>query len=198
MSVAGSANADIPIGVILPYGGFIAPKGGFYLLCDGSVFDPVEYSVLYGVIGTTYGGTAQAPLLPDMRGRYALGQLEGETTIGEKIDPTLSGTQTFTLVASDIPTLSPLTNTPAFDVDITQTVYTQTPSAQMNTTSSPYDVAVSNDTSVTPLKFVTTLTGSTVTYTAPAPADPIVNGITAQTVAYGGYDMTYIIKAKGF
>jgi microcystin-dependent protein len=199
MSVAGSANADVPIGVVLPYGGFIAPKGGFWLLCDGSVFDPVEYSVLYGVIGTTFGGTATAPLLPSMGGKYGLGYQAGVNSVGQSIAPTLGGTQTFTLTANNIPTLSPLDGNPTFTVDITQPVYTQSLNASL---ASPIPSDLDHEmipylATAQQLLYTTTTTGATITYTNPTPS-AFSQGITATSIAYGGYDMTFIIKAKGF
>lgn len=43
----------MPTGVILPFGGTIAPTGFF--LCDGSEISRTTYADLFGVIGTTYG-----------------------------------------------------------------------------------------------------------------------------------------------
>jgi microcystin-dependent protein len=48
-----------------------APTG--WLVCDGSVYDETTYTALYAAIGYTYGGTAEAPLLPDMRGLFVRG-----------------------------------------------------------------------------------------------------------------------------
>lgn len=198
MSVAGSANADVPIGVILPYGGFIAPKNGWWLLCDGSVYNPVEYPALYDTIGTIFGGTANAPLLPDMRGKYGLGYTAGVNSVGETIPPTLSGTQTFTLKASDIPSLSPFDSLPSYKVSITDTIYR----SQAQTTRASNIVTGVEVESIPILdspyiKYDTTITGGKITYTNASPS-PVTNNISATSVAYSGYDMTYIIKAKGF
>lgn len=198
MSVAGSANADVPIGVILPYGGFIAPKNGWWLLCDGSVYNPVEYPALYDTIGTIFGGTANAPLLPDMRGKYGLGYTAGVNSVGETIPPTLSGTQTFTLKASDIPSLSPLTGTPTYTVSITQPVYNQqTNPNQADSITTPPVNAVYTVNGANQIKYETTVTGASIDFINASP-DPVTNTISATSVAYSGYDMTYIIKAKGF
>ncbi|QUS59213.1 phage tail protein [Pseudovibrio brasiliensis] len=48
-----------------------APAGS--LIANGAVFDPQVYPELYAAIGTTYGGTASAPRLPDGRGVVARG-----------------------------------------------------------------------------------------------------------------------------
>ena len=62
----------MPSGAITQYAGGTAPSG--WLLCDGSAFDPVVYPSLNAVIGNSYGGTVANPLLPDMRGRVAVGR----------------------------------------------------------------------------------------------------------------------------
>ena len=46
-------NYLTPVGIILPYGGKIAPDG--YLLCDGRAVSRTEYSALFNVIGTYFG-----------------------------------------------------------------------------------------------------------------------------------------------
>jgi hypothetical protein len=198
MSVAGSANADVPIGVVFPYGGFIAPKGGWWLLCDGSVFDPVEYSALYSVIGTSFGGTAQAPLLPDMRGKYGLGYTAGVNSVGETVTNTISGNETFTLIASDIPTLGVLTPTPQFTFPLVSNVYNEAGVAEVSAIT-PYTIDVAEGQTINAyyLRTNTTLSGSNIEYSNPTPT-PVAFPISASAVAYAGYDMTFIIKAKGF
>jgi Phage Tail Collar Domain len=49
-------------GVIDIFAGSTIPDGA--LECDGSVYSPSRYPSLFSEIGTTYGGTAEAPLLP--------------------------------------------------------------------------------------------------------------------------------------
>jgi len=61
----------VPTGTVLLYAGSVLPQG--YLGCQGAPFDPITYEKLYNRIGTTYGGTAQSPLLPDFRDRYPIG-----------------------------------------------------------------------------------------------------------------------------
>lgn len=60
-----------------------------WALCDGSLLPIADYSALYSVLGTTYGGDGVTTFgLPDMRGRspihvgtnYPLGQMGGEET----------------------------------------------------------------------------------------------------------------------
>ena len=47
------ADAIIPKGTILPYGGSAAPTG--FLLCNGAAVSRTTYADLFAVIGTTYG-----------------------------------------------------------------------------------------------------------------------------------------------
>ncbi len=62
-----------PTGSILAYAGTNAPSG--YLLCDGSAVSRTTYSVLFTLIGTTYGaGDGSTTFnVPDLRGRAAVG-----------------------------------------------------------------------------------------------------------------------------
>lgn len=70
-----------PVGVIMPYGGNVAPPG--WLLCDGSVVSQADYRDLFDVIGHSFldvvelgnrGFSSQTSFgLPDLRGRSPLG-----------------------------------------------------------------------------------------------------------------------------
>jgi microcystin-dependent protein len=60
------------IGQIMLFGGSYAPQG--YLPCDGSLLPIAEYTTLFNLIGTTYGGDGQTTFaLPDLRGRVSVG-----------------------------------------------------------------------------------------------------------------------------
>lgn len=62
-----SGIIQIPVGLVLPFGGSVAPPG--YLLCDGAYLDRTQYSNLFGVLGTTYGtNTATNFRLPNLTG----------------------------------------------------------------------------------------------------------------------------------
>lgn len=52
------------------------------LRCEGQVYSPSTYAALYAKIGHQEGGTAEAPLLPDYRGRSPMGA--GKGTGGEE------------------------------------------------------------------------------------------------------------------
>ncbi len=56
------------IGEIKMFAGNFAPRG--WTLCDGQLMPINEYSALFSLLGTTYGGDGESTFgLPDMRGR---------------------------------------------------------------------------------------------------------------------------------
>ena len=78
-----------------------APRG--WATCDGQLLSIAEYTALFSLIGTTYGGDGvQTFALPDMRGRVPAhqGQAPGFPlfTIGER-----GGLETVTLNSSQLP-----------------------------------------------------------------------------------------------
>lgn len=69
------ADLGIPIGTILPFAGVNVPEG--FLLCDGSEVEIDKYTDLFNVIGNFYGTPSigiRTFLLPDLRGRFAMGR----------------------------------------------------------------------------------------------------------------------------
>lgn len=77
---------DELMGVIKTFAGNFAPRG--YLLCNGALLSIAQYSALYSILGTTYGGDGQNTFaLPNLNGRspigagnpYVLGQVGGTT-----------------------------------------------------------------------------------------------------------------------
>lgn len=70
--------AVVPVGVVLPFAGSSAPTS-LYLLCDGSAVSRTTYSVLFGILSTTYGsGDGSTTFnVPDMRGRVPVGVSAG-------------------------------------------------------------------------------------------------------------------------
>jgi len=82
----------VPAGVISPFGGTAAPSG--YLLCDGAAISRTTYATLFAVIGESYGAGDGSTtfLVPDLRGRFALGKADSGTgaVLGEsggELDP---------------------------------------------------------------------------------------------------------------
>lgn len=77
-------------------------SGGF-MYAEGQLLPIDQYTNLYSVIGTTYGGDGQLTFaLPDLRGRTIIGAGQGNglsrRTLGEVV-----GSDTFTLTASQMP-----------------------------------------------------------------------------------------------
>lgn len=59
------------IGQIVPVAFPFAPRG--WLICDGSLQPIAQYTSLFNLIGTTYGGDGMSQFaLPDLRGRTAI------------------------------------------------------------------------------------------------------------------------------
>jgi microcystin-dependent protein len=84
----------IPVGMIVPYGGDIAPSG--WLLCDGSVLPTTApYNILHSAIGWRFDPILTNTFqfrLPDLRGRFALGSssMTNLDNLGNPLDPNLS------------------------------------------------------------------------------------------------------------
>ena len=73
-----------PTGTIIMHAAFNSLSG--YLLCDGSLYNPVIFPALYSVISNLYGGVynpstfpPQYPRLPDFRGAFIRGFNDGTT-----------------------------------------------------------------------------------------------------------------------
>jgi len=82
MPVGGSM--DYYLGQIGIYGFNFAPRG--WALCAGSLLPITQYTALYSLIGTTYGGDGQTTFaLPDLQGRvpFNYGQGAGLTNYQE-------------------------------------------------------------------------------------------------------------------
>ena len=89
------------VGEITLFGGNFAPRDWHF--CDGTLLQVSQYTELFAVISTTYGGDGRTTFgLPDLRGRVPIsfGTGTGLTprTIGQR-----SGTETVTLNANQIP-----------------------------------------------------------------------------------------------
>ena len=73
-----NVGGGIPTGVIVPYGGSIAPNG--YLLCDGTAVSREDYADLFAVIGTSYGTGDNSTTfnVPDLRECVPVGAGQSE------------------------------------------------------------------------------------------------------------------------
>ena len=87
MGVALAKLAPVPLGVVQLWAGKVEPEG--YALCDGRELSAQEYPELYKVLGTTYNTACSASgthyttrggffRIPDLRGRFVVGQHEGD------------------------------------------------------------------------------------------------------------------------
>lgn len=84
------------VGEIRMFGGNFAPVG--WAFCDGSLLAISEFSVLFNLIGTTYGGDGQSTFaLPDLRSRVPV-HVGPSLTIGEN-----GGVEAVTLTTTQIP-----------------------------------------------------------------------------------------------
>ncbi|MBK1442483.1 phage tail protein [Parapedobacter sp. ISTM3] len=64
------------IGEIRMFAGTFAPRG--WMFCDGSLLPISSYSVLYSILGTTYGGDGRTTFaLPNLSGRVPMGAGQG-------------------------------------------------------------------------------------------------------------------------
>ena len=64
------------IGVVTPWAANFAPLG--WMFCQGQILSIAEYSTVFSLLGTTYGGDGVNTFaLPDFRGRIALGTGQG-------------------------------------------------------------------------------------------------------------------------
>lgn len=92
--------SDPYIGEIRMFGGNFAPRD--WNFCDGSLLSINDFSDLYALIGTTYGGDGQNTFaVPDLRGRLPVhaGLYSGTTyTVGQS-----AGVETVTLTSNQLP-----------------------------------------------------------------------------------------------
>src|SRR5712672_3599895 len=84
------------VGEIRIFAGNFAPSG--WMFCEGQIMPISENTVLFQLIGTTYGGDGQETFaLPDLRGRLPL-HLGSGFTLAET-----GGAEEITLTAQQIP-----------------------------------------------------------------------------------------------
>jgi microcystin-dependent protein len=84
--------------LLVPYN--FAPAG--WMLCQGQVLPISEFSTLFQLIGTTYGGNGQTTFnLPDLRGRIPLHQ--GSNGVSTYVVGQLGGLETVTVTVNQIP-----------------------------------------------------------------------------------------------
>jgi microcystin-dependent protein len=89
------------LGEVKMFAGSYAPRT--WAFCDGSLLKVAEYTALFSVLGTYYGGDGRTTFaLPDLRGRVAVGTGSGTGLtpkhLGEK-----SGSETVQLSSDNLP-----------------------------------------------------------------------------------------------
>jgi microcystin-dependent protein len=114
------------VGEIRLFAGKYAPKN--WLLCEGQIIPIRQYSALFSVLDTQYGGDGKSNFaLPDLRGRISLHQGEGpgltSRGIGEK-----GGASSIQLDADQMPAHNhvPACHSAQGDGDPTNAVWTNT------------------------------------------------------------------------
>ena len=93
--------SDPFLGQIMIFGGNFPPKN--WAFCDGSLLPIQQYSALFSLLGTMYGGDGRVTFaLPDLRGRVPIGMGPGPGLSpyqqGQK-----GGQETHTLQTSEMP-----------------------------------------------------------------------------------------------
>lgn len=98
-----STGAQIPPGVILPFGGSTVPEG--FLICNGAAISRTTYAKLFAAIGTLCGaGDGETTFnLPDLRDRFIEGA--GSNALGTYLEaelPNITGMVDGYLGLSDV------------------------------------------------------------------------------------------------
>lgn len=89
------------IGQIMMFAGNFAPRG--WAFCDGQLLPIANYTALFSIIGTTYGGDGKTTFaLPDMRGRVAINPGQGPG-LSNYIQGPGAGHENVTLTTSNMP-----------------------------------------------------------------------------------------------
>lgn len=95
---------DEYIGTIKLFAGNFAPRG--YMFCNGAILSIAQYSTLFSLLGTYYGGNGQTTFaLPNLIGRYPIGT--GNSNTGQNYElGEMSGTTENTILQMNLPSFS--------------------------------------------------------------------------------------------
>lgn len=74
----GYVDALLPVGVMLPFCGPVAPAGK-WALCNGASLATATYPKLFNVLGYRYGGSGGTFMVPNMAGRVPIGMDAAQT-----------------------------------------------------------------------------------------------------------------------
>ncbi len=95
---------DDMLGEVKMFAGNFAPRG--WAKCEGQLLPISQYSALFSLLGTTYGGDGKTTFgLPDLRGRVPMGSGKGPGLSPRK-DGEKAGVEAVTLTISQMPSHS--------------------------------------------------------------------------------------------
>lgn len=98
---------------IILFAGDFAPTG--WMLCNGQLLSIAQYSALFSILGTTYGGNGVTTFaLPDLRGRVPLSSGSGPGLSSYPLGES-GGTETVTLTSKEMPSHSHTVNAVSSD-----------------------------------------------------------------------------------
>lgn len=89
------------LGEIRPFAGNFAPTG--WALCNGTVLPIAQYTALFSILGTMYGGDGKVTFaLPNLNGSTAIGMGQGPG-LTQRVQGEVVGSSTVTLTANEMP-----------------------------------------------------------------------------------------------
>lgn len=92
---------DEYLGMIKIFAGNFAPRG--WMACNGQLLSISQYSALFSLLGTTYGGDGiRTFALPNMQSRMPIGMGQGPG-LSYYVQGQISGTENVTLILPNIP-----------------------------------------------------------------------------------------------
>lgn len=92
---------DPILGQLMLFAGNFAPRG--WAKCEGQLLPISQYSALFSILGTTYGGDGRTTFaLPDLRGRVPMGEGHGPGLSMRKLGAK-TGAETHTLTVNEMP-----------------------------------------------------------------------------------------------
>lgn len=93
---------DSYIGQISMFAGNFAPRG--WMLCNGQLLPIQQYSAVFAILGTTYGGDGQTNFgLPDLRSRGPVHASSGGVGTSPRQLGEMFGTESVTLMQHNMP-----------------------------------------------------------------------------------------------
>lgn len=95
-----TAGDNCMIGTIVVFATTMPPEG--VLLCDGAIYNRVDYPILYAAIDATYILSADTFRVPDLRGRAVIGTGQGPGLSNRVLDAS-GGAETHTLSQLEMP-----------------------------------------------------------------------------------------------